>query len=118
MGRYQREKGKRWEREVARRMRELFPGDAERIHRSRQARTGRDGADVAGLPHGLWPECKVGKRPSPRAALQQAEDDAPDGAIPLAIVKDDRERPFVVLRLDDFERLIAIVSDRSRNEGT
>jgi hypothetical protein len=97
MGRAQVEKGKRWEREVARRMREAMP-DVD-VRRGYQ-RYGADQADVE-VPV-LWIECKVGKKPNVRAALEQAGGDAPPGRVPVAVVKDDGGRPFVAMGLDDF----------------
>lgn len=101
MGRGQVEKGKRWEREVARRMREVMP-DVD-VRRGYQ-RYGADQADVE-VP-ALWIECKVGAKPNPRAALAQAERDAPYGRWPVAVIKDDRGRPFVAMGLDCFLELV------------
>ena len=94
-----RRKGHSFERKVAQRMREAMPG--VEIKRGLQSRGGgAEEADVE-MPF-LHVECKIGKRPSPRAALSQAVRDAKPGKIPIAVVQDDRQEPFVVLRLDDF----------------
>lgn len=98
MGKSERRKGHNFEREVARRFREAWPGSDAR--RGLQYRDGSEAPDVH-VP-GLHIECKVGKLPSPRAALQQAEAAAKPGTIPLAIIKDDRRKPFVLLSLDDY----------------
>ncbi len=99
-GRRSRTKGKRGERELAKLLRETFPSFAESIRRGWQARVGCDDPDVCGLP-GFWLEAKTGKMPNPRAALQQARQDAAGRAIPLAVIRDDRKPAFVVLDLAD-----------------
>jgi hypothetical protein len=102
MSKMQREKGKRWERDVATLFREAMPG-AE-IKRGWQTRSGSDAADVECPLY--WLECKVGKMPNPRAALKQATEAAPKGRVPVAIVKDDRQEPFVCLSLDNFMDMV------------
>ena len=99
MGKLSRAKGARWEREVARRFNETMNGAD--IRRGIQNRTGGDAADIEGAGR-LHIECKVGKLPNPRAALAQAVRDAKPGRLPLAVVKDDRQKPFVVMHLDQF----------------
>jgi len=98
-----RRKGHTWERAVAAKFREVMPG-AE-IKRGFQTRGGgAEEADVE-MPY-FHVECKVGKLPNPRAALAQAVRDRQPGKMPIAVVKDDRKPPFVVLHLDDFLDLI------------
>lgn len=97
-GRASREKGKRWEREVARMLREVMPG-AE-IKRGWQSRSGRDNPDVD-CPV-FWVEAKHHKLTNPREALRQAKRDAPRGRVPVAVCKDDRKPPFIVMLLDDW----------------
>lgn len=98
MGKMQRNKGQRFEREIAGILRDTLPDcDAKR---GWQARSGKDNCDVD-IPR-LWIECKHGIKPNPRAALQQAIE-ATDGRLPIAIIKDDYSRdPMVVMRLSDF----------------
>ena len=103
MGRAEREKGKRWEREVASRFREAMPGT--HVKRGWQTRSGEDAPDVDCPP--FWIECKVGKAPPVLPALEQAERDAPRGRVPIGVVKRDRTRPVVVLGLDDFLEILA-----------
>lgn len=95
MSAMQRRKGKRVEREMAERLRAVFP-DAKRGF---QSRSGRDDCDVADTPY--WVEVKGGKCPNPRAALKQALE-ATDGRPVVVIVKDDRCEPFVCMRLQDW----------------
>ena len=71
------------------------------IRRGIQNRTGGDASDVEGAGR-MHIECKVGKLPNPRAALAQARRDAKGDKIPLAVIKDDRQIPFVVMGLSEF----------------
>tara|TARA_B100000809_G_scaffold251621_1_gene285309 strand:- start:1728 stop:2060 length:333 start_codon:yes stop_codon:yes gene_type:complete len=100
MGKMQRDKGAGWERDVARRLRDVMPGcDAKRGFQTRGGAA--ECADVTAGP--LHIECKVGKRPPVRAALLTATTTCPKGMIPVAVIKEDRKPPYVVLLLDDFE---------------
>lgn len=105
MGKSEREKGKRWEREVARDMRQALPGC--HVVRGWQARAGSDAPDVDGTP--FWVECKVGKRPPLRPALQQAVEasvEAGDKRPVVAVVKSDRQPPLVLMHYDDWLDLV------------
>ena len=101
MGKAQREKGARVERYVAN---ELKPVFGERtIRSSGQCFSGDTRADVD-CPK-LWVECKVGKRPNIKAALEQAEEArAASGSDKtcVAVCKWDREKPTITMRLEDF----------------
>ncbi len=84
--------------------RKAMPG--ARIERGiGQARAGREVPDVDAP--GLWIESKCGKLPNPRGALRQAQGDSEgSGRLPLAVIRDDRKAPFVVMALDDFLQLV------------
>ena len=97
---YQRNKGARWEREVARRFREAMPGAD--VTRNRQA------AEYDGLPDvsapGFAIECKVGANPPWRKGLRQAVEAAAEiriagncDCIPICVAKTDRRRPVVYM---------------------
>ena len=101
MGKLSRNKGARFEREVAAAFRGAFP---EARRGFGQARSGGDVADVAGIP-GFWVECKVGARPNPLAALRQAEGNS-NGEVAVAVCKVDRETATATLRLADFITLL------------
>ena len=76
MGAMQREKGKRFERDIAARLREVFP-DAD-VRRSSQAdRAANSDVVVTGEPllERLWLELQDARDPTPLAKLQQAERD-------------------------------------------
>ena len=103
-GRNSRRKGANMEREIARQMNERMPGLGAR--RSLQSRGAQDGADVD-CPI-FWVECKAGKKPNPRAALEQAMRDAETtGKIPVAVIRDDRRPAFAVLPWEDLLDLMA-----------
>jgi hypothetical protein len=78
MGLMQREKGKRFERDIAARIRERFGCDVRRASQAERA----DNPDVF-VPHGvapfkltrLWLECQDAKNPTPTKKLEQAERD-------------------------------------------
>ena len=96
MSALQRRKGHGFEREIARQLRNIFPG----ARRGLQYQDGEGCPDVTGTPFHV--ECKRGKKPNPRAALAQSINDANKGKVPIVVIRDDRADPFVVLRWDDF----------------
>jgi hypothetical protein len=98
MGRLSRRKGAAFERSMVHRFRAELPGLP--IRRGAQARGGSEAPDVD-VP-GLWVECKHGLKVNHRAALAQAIRDAAGTRMPVAVCKDDRSEPIVLMRLDDF----------------
>jgi len=104
IGRSSRRKGGQFERTVAKAFSAAMPG--ANIKRSiGQSRFGSEAPDVS-TPV-LWLECKHGIQPSPRAALAQAQEAAPKGRLPVAVVKDNRKPAFVCMALVDFLELVA-----------
>lgn len=78
MGRMQREKGKRFERDIAARLREFWP-DAVIRRASQAERADNPDVFVEGGPPvlaRLWLELQDARRPTPEVKLEQAEDDA------------------------------------------
>ena len=102
MGRSEREKGKRGERTTAKVIAERFNVDA---HRGWQARDGADAPDVVGLS-GWWIEVKSGKRLSPKAALEQADEARKPDDVPVAVLRSDRERPMAIMFWEDLLHLM------------
>lgn len=105
-GRMSRSKGKRGERETVNEIKRAWPDTHPK--RGWQAREGYDAPDVDGL-RDFWIEVKTGKKPNIRAALQQAvEAEAAAFAkggfarFPIAVIRDDREEPIVVLTWSNF----------------
>jgi len=109
MGLYSRNKGKRWEREVARLMREIFGNS---VHRGWQARSPEDACDVDGTP--FWIECKVGRKTNIKAALSQSLNTAKKGRCPVAICKDDMQEPTATMFLYDWLDLVKEWNERSK----
>ena len=102
MGALSRRKGRRYEQELVHLFREAMSG-AE-VRRGLQSRGGEEVPDVD-CPV-FWLEAKRGKKPNVRAALRQAQAAAPQGRIPLAVIRDDRAEAFVALSLEDFLEFI------------
>ena len=78
MGKMQREKGKRFERQVAEILRGYFPGAT--VHRSSQADRAFASdvvveGDAPDMARAIWWECQDAREPTPRAKLEQAERD-------------------------------------------
>ena len=108
MGKAQRDKGKRWEREVAHCLRALY---GPCVRRGWQSRMGDDEADITGVPF-WWVEAKHHKRVNYRAALRQAVSDSEGKELrPLVVAKDDRQPPVVMLLWDDWLWLQQLLMD-------
>lgn len=103
MGAHSRRKGAAYERELAQRFREAMP--SADIKRGLQYRSGEETPDVD-CPV-FWIEAKRGAQPNVRAALRQATEAAPQGRVPVAVIRDDRAEAFVALSLDDFLEMVA-----------
>ena len=117
-GRRSRNKGKRWEQDVARIMRDIFGPDE--IRRGWQSREGDDEPDIVGVPE-FWVECKRQKRSNFRAALKQAKDACTDDRMPLAICRDDPgdgtastdSRTYAIMYFKDFEKFLRMLADKT-----
>lgn len=102
MGKFSRDKGKRFEREWAKYLRPLFP-DARRGVQSRGG--GAEVADIIGVP-GFHFECKAREDASVYAALRQAEDEAGAGRYPVAVIKKSRKPVYVAMTRETFFDLL------------
>ena len=102
-GNHSRRKGANYERELVWLFAEALPGVD--VRRGMQFRSGAEVPDIDAPP--FWIESKRGRKPNIRAALKQVIAETPQGRIPLAVIRDDREAPFVVMLLDDFLDLIS-----------
>jgi len=98
-----RRKGHDFEREMVRAFRELLPNDSS-VCRGLQYRDGAEVPDV--VTEALHVECKRGRKPNPRAALTQACRDCDDKRKPIAVIKDDRAEPFVVMGWATFVHIV------------
>ena len=101
MGKTQRERGKRGERELAAILRE----HGYEARRGQQYCGTNGDADVVGLP-GIHIECKRTERVRLYTALAQSNQDARDGEVPVVISRADRKPWVVTLSLDDFLDLL------------
>jgi len=110
MGKMQRQKGARWERDVVNRLKAIGFTDAKRGFQMRGGAA--ECPDVSAGPFHI--ECKVGKKPPIRTALETAVTTCPKGMVPVAVIKEDRREPYIVMPLEDFEDLIK--EWRERNE--
>ena len=101
-GRMSRNKGKRGELEACEVMQKVTNEQCQRSYH--QARDGSDAPDivVGNPPMPLWVEVKRGKRPSPVAALRQAQAALGNRKmIPIALTRADNEEWLVTLRATD-----------------
>ena len=107
MGKYKREKGARFERDIANVLKQVF--GPKTIRSSGQCFSGDTRADVD-CPE-IWVECKVGKRPNIKAALEQAEEASSTNGSDkkcVAICKWDREPATATMRLTDFVEILKL----------
>lgn len=121
MGLMQREKGKRWEREVAIMFREIFGDDC--VHRTRQSRGVSDGPDVV-VDGYFWLECKHSEASTVATALKQALRDIEQcpreeyqRLFPIAVVKHNRKKPVAGMHRSDVQRLQELLGASERNLG-
>ena len=101
-GLHSRRKGAAFELELAKQFREVMP-DAG-IRRGLQYRSGEEAPDVE-IPC-FFLEAKHHHRTNIREAMRQALKNAPQGLWPVAVCKDDFEKPLVTMCLNDFLELV------------
>lgn len=97
MGKSQRERGKRGERELAGKLREY----GYNCRRGAQYCGANGDADVIGLP-GIHIECKRVERLNILDAISQAAHDAKSGRIPAVFHRRDRSEWLVTMKLSDW----------------
>jgi hypothetical protein len=103
-GKASRNKGARGERKTANELNETSPDHIQVKRGIGQVRAGDEVPDVDGIDC-MWIEVKTTKRGNPRAALKQATEAAPPGRIPIAVIRDDRKEPFMVMAWPQFIEL-------------
>lgn len=114
MGRASREKGKRGEREAAAELGALLGVDARR---GVQYHGGPESPDVVLAGTRLHVEAKRTERLSLYAAVAQAEEDAPDGAVPLVWHRANGRDSVIVVsthRLVELAREVVRVADEAK----
>lgn len=106
MGKWQRNKGANFEREIANEFKKI--GIRARRGGASQSFAANLDPDVIleDLP-GLWIECKKGIKTYPLKALKQAKQ-ACSNNTPIAICRDDNEKAIVTMELDFFLLLLTI----------
>jgi hypothetical protein len=109
-----RRKGHGFERWLVHRFREVFPNAI--VQRGLQSRGGSEVPDVD-VP-GYHVEAKHHRKVNLRAALAQAIADAATDRVPIAVCKDNRAEPVVVLRLDDFLALVVRTQESASSRAT
>lgn len=119
MGRHQREKGKRGEREAAAEIARLFKVDARR---GRQYSGMDDAPDILTGVHGVHFEVKRTETLSVYKAMEQAVSDAAE-KIPVVLHRRDRKDWLAVIRLEDLPRLavqayLTLVADGGLSDET
>lgn len=103
-GRNNRAKGAQFERDVAERLRAIFPGARRTIG---QARTGAEAPDVDGTPY--WIECGMGAHVTAEKKLAQAIADEMQQDTrrpPVAVTRKPRGDAMVTMRWEDFLELV------------
>lgn len=107
MGKLSRNKGAAWEREVASRMTEATGVECKRC--LIETREGNSGDITTELPYSV--QCKVGQRPNPIAALEEARESAiPGEEMPVAIIKRNQhgKEPMREVAVIDFEDFLML----------
>jgi hypothetical protein len=107
MGKLSRTKGHSWERTVANRLTEISGRECKRC--LIETREGNSGDVHGDIP--LAVQCKVGIRPNPIAALEEAMEVAGVHEMPVAIIRRNqgngqKKRDVAVIPLDDFYYLL------------
>ena len=103
-GRLSRNKGARFEREVA----QVFKDagyDAKRCFQTRGGAAEVPDVEVLDTSFPLDIECKHGKKPPVRRALDSIVEHCREGRLPVAIIREDRRDAYCVLPLTVFIKL-------------
>ena len=97
------DKGKRGELQVA----ALLRGFGYEARRGQQFSGSPDSPDVVHSVEGFHIEVKYTEAFSPYKAMEQAEDDAKEGDIPVVFYRKKRKRWMVLIDAEDFMNLIS-----------
>lgn len=109
MGKYERERGARFERMVA----EILRKHGYEAERGCQRSGGKDSPDVKHNMGKYHLEAKFSEHFAVWSALAQAERDAGDDEVPIVVFKRNRSKVYAVL---EFEELIEIIK-KGQNNG-
>lgn len=100
MGKLSRTKGHSFEREIAKRLRGIFP-QARRHLEYQDAEA--NGIDLV-MTGKYSIQCKRGRKPAPISKIREVE--PKDGQSPLLITQGDRDKIYVVMEFDEFLTLL------------
>lgn len=101
MGKSQRDKGKRGERELAKELNKLFDLECRRG----QQFCGIEGDDVVGLP-GCHVECKRVEKFQLYPSLEQSVNDSSPEDVPIVVTRRNNKPWVICLELDDLPKLV------------
>lgn len=107
-----RDKGKVGERELARKLNELFGSECRRG----QQYSGLDGSDVVGLD-GVHLEVKRVEKLNVYSAIEQSERDSKETEVPVVFHRKNHKRWLVTCYLDDLPRLVGILGEMKCKES-
>ena len=110
MGKYEREKGARYERHIAQVLRE-YGYEAER---GCQHSGGKDSPDVKHNMRGIHIEAKAVEKLNLWNALAQSENDAGADEMPIVVFKRNRSKDYVALKFTDFMELYKAWEGRNK----
>jgi len=102
MGKKSRTKGHSFEREIAKDLREIFPGARRQLEYHEDDCHGVDIANTGKFKI----QCKRFKDFAPIRKIFEVECDRELGDVPVLVTKADNEETMVVLPFEDFKRLI------------
>jgi hypothetical protein len=102
-----------FERWVAAYLREHGYTDAKR---GQQHKGGADSPDVTGL-QGFHIEAKDTQKWSAYDFIEQSVRDAAEDEIPIVIAKKNYQKPLVIIRLDDFMKVVDVWKDRNATQS-
>ena len=105
------QKGKRFEREIAKIINKKFDSDVRRTPCSGGLSFKGDIIDLCGPLKEFHFECKNQEKMNIWDALRQAEGDAPGAKTPLVVFTKNFEDTYVALRLNDLLDLIKEIQD-------
>lgn len=103
-------KGRKHQQWVRDKIYETFPVLEDGDVRSTSMGAGGEDLQLSPAARRLFPysvECKAYKSFAVYSVLDQAAENAPEGAEPIAIIKGDRRKPLAVLDAEHFFKLVA-----------
>ena len=107
-----RDKGARYERHIAKVLRE----HGYEAERGCQHSGGKDSPDVKHNLNGLHLECKAVERLNIWSAIAQSERDAGESEIAIVVFKRNRSKDYVAISLEDFLKIYKACEKGQNNE--